>query len=310
MSEEETITAFGPLDTRAASLAGAAPLDRISLRDYMVEVEIGAFQAERGVSQRIKFDVVVEVRPTSGPVDDDVDRILSYDTITEAIDDELAAERVNLLETLAERVSQKILSESQAQRVFVRIEKLDRGPGALGVEIVRSKGDAPGHVDLSKEEGLPPVVLNLSNAAIGSPKLPGWIDQLERSGSPAVFCVGQAAGAVPEAGSGLAQRHIDLLGLDQNAWRLAGQDRRLIVAGSRTELDWAVRHRKLAVWAPSKMVLDAVGNAPEDTRDVPELIGWLIGSVGAVRLFCIDTDPPTGATVEVSIVSADQAALF
>nr|BEI32143.1 dihydroneopterin aldolase [Shimia sp.] len=89
--------------------------------------------------QRVCFNVVVEVRPLSGAVEDDVDRILSYDRVTEAIAHELAAERLNLLETLAERVAERILHEPQAMRVFVRIEKLDRGPGALGVEIVRSR---------------------------------------------------------------------------------------------------------------------------------------------------------------------------
>ena len=82
--------------------------------------------------QRLRFNVVVEVRPRPQPLEDDVDRILSYDRITEAIAAELAAERLNLLETLAERVAERILAEPQAMRVFVRIEKLDRRPLRAG----------------------------------------------------------------------------------------------------------------------------------------------------------------------------------
>ena len=108
----------------------------------MVEVEIGAFQKERGHRQRVMFNVVVEVAPVTAPLNDDVDRILSYDRITESIADELAAERLNLLETLAERVAERILAEPQAMRAFVRIEKLDIGPYKLGVEIVRSRAEA------------------------------------------------------------------------------------------------------------------------------------------------------------------------
>ncbi|MEM9845725.1 MAG: diguanylate cyclase, partial [Pseudomonadota bacterium] len=70
---------------RADATAPDGPLDRISVRDHIVEVEIGAFQAERGVTQRIAFSVVVEVRPLTEAIDDDVDRILSYDKVTEAI---------------------------------------------------------------------------------------------------------------------------------------------------------------------------------------------------------------------------------
>jgi dihydroneopterin aldolase len=97
------------------------PCDRISVRDHIITVEIGAFQAERGTTQRIRFDVVVEVQPLSGEIEDDVDRILSYDRVTEAIEASLSEERLNLLETLAERVADRILLAPQAQRVFVRI---------------------------------------------------------------------------------------------------------------------------------------------------------------------------------------------
>ena len=131
--------AFAHPEERAAATAAGVP-DRISLRDYIVTVEIGAFQAERGTQQRIRFNVVVEVQPPTGPMDDDVDRILSYDRVTEAITSALAAERLNLLETLAERVAELIIASPQAMRVFVRIEKLDRAPGALGVEIMRDRG--------------------------------------------------------------------------------------------------------------------------------------------------------------------------
>ena len=122
------------------STATAAQLrDRISVRDLVMEVEIGAFQAERGVLQRVQFNVVVEVAGQGDDLGDDVDRILSYDKVTEAIAAQLTDERINLLETLGERVAERILLEPQARRVFVRIEKLDRGPGNLGVEIVRDR---------------------------------------------------------------------------------------------------------------------------------------------------------------------------
>ena len=144
---EETRLAFAHPAARAEALAGPEPRDRISLRDHIVEVEIGAFQAERGVTQRLAFNVVVEVEPLTGPVDDDVDRILSYDRVTEAIAAERAAERLNLLETLAERVADRILVEPQATKVFVRIEKLDRGPGYHAEE-----GDLDGELDELSDE--------------------------------------------------------------------------------------------------------------------------------------------------------------
>ncbi len=183
----DTKLAFAHPEERAEASAGADPRDRISLRDHVVEADIGAFQKERGLKQRLRFNVVVEVRPAPQPLDDDVDRILSYDRITEAIADELAAERLNLLETLAERVAERILAEPQAMRAFIRIEKLDVGPYALGVEIVRSRAEVP----VRTEEGaVHPRVVFLDNATLAAPDLSARIDAMLAGGRPAVFCVG------------------------------------------------------------------------------------------------------------------------
>lgn len=197
----DTSLAFAHPEERALASAPADPRDRISLRDHIVTADIGAFQQERGHGQRLNFNVVVEVRPAVQPLLDDVDRILSYDRITEAIAAELAAERLNLLETLAERVAERILAAPQAMRVFVRIEKLDRGPGALGVEIVRSRAAVPVRaLDEQGAEALHPVVAYLSNAVIAAPGLAARLDALGASGAPVILTVGMPAGLPPETG--------------------------------------------------------------------------------------------------------------
>lgn len=282
-----------------AEASSTAPCDRISLRDYVVEVEIGAFQQERGTLQRVRFNVVVEVLPLSGPIDDDVDRILSYDKVTEAIGIELEAERINLLETLAARVAERILLEPQAERVFVRIEKLDRGPFSLGVEIVRARDgvDLAGQVHIEPPQ---PRVVYLSNAAIAGPHLKTWIDQLAGMKSPLIICVGAAAVAAPQAANALAQRRIDLLAIEQNAWTLAAKDSRCMVVGTRTELDWASKNGQICIWAPSKIVLDAVDGPSASPRDAVALVTWFARQMHAKELLLIgaalpDTDLPARA---------------
>lgn len=288
MTEDIRLAFAHPVE-RAKVMAGPGPLDRISLRDHIVSVDIGAFQAERGTEQRIRFNVVVELRPLTGPIDDDVDRILSYDRVTEAIALALAAERLNLLETLAERVAELILVEPQAIRVFVRIEKIDRGPGALGVEIMRDRGQVPARAQLVTPH---PFMVFLSNAAIASPHLPGWIDQWAAKDVPLILCVGAADGPMPQTGASLAQRRIDLLAIDQNAWVLAGRDKRCIVVGSRTELDWGMRNGQICVWAPSKIVLDAVDGPSANPRDAVALVAWFAGHIGASELLVIGANLP------------------
>lgn len=292
--------AFAHPEERAVASASADPRDRISLRDHVVEVEIGAFQQERGTRQRIQFNVVVEVRPQPQPLDDDVDKILSYDRITEAIAAELAAERLNLLETLAERVAERILAEPQAMRAFVRVEKLDRGPGKLGVEIVRSRAEAPLRA-VGKdgvEAAVHPLVVFLDNAAIHAGDLTARLDALQARGVPVILTVGLPDVARPQTGHKPTQRRIDLLAIEQNAWTLAARDDRCVVVATRTEIDWAVKRGQMIVWAPSKLVLDAV-DGPQ-SRDAVALALWLAEVMAASGIVVHgDVAVPAGSRVPV-----------
>ena len=292
--------AFAHPEERSLASASADPRDRISLRDHVVEADIGAFQQERGQKQRLRFNVVVEVRPAPAPLEDDVDRILSYDRITEAIAAELAAERLNLLETLAARVAERVLAEPQAMRVFVRVEKLDRGPGALGVEIVRSRAEAPLRaVDASgASQALHPLVVYLDNAAIAAPDLSARLDRWQARGLPLILTVGLPD--VPRAATGHkpTQRRIDLLAIEQNAWTLAARDDRCVVVATRTEIDWAMKNGKTIVWAPSKLVLDAV-DGPH-SREAVALALWLAELTAAEGLVVHgDVTVPAGSRVSV-----------
>jgi len=267
------------------------PPDRISLRDHVVEADIGAFQQERGGNQRLAFNVVVEVAPPAERIDDDVDKILSYDTITEAIAHELAEERLNLLETLAERIADRILHAPQALRVFVRIEKLDRGPGALGVEIVRARGEVPPAA--ADADDVPhPRVVHLANAAIAADTLAALLDALEAAGQPAILCVGPHDAPVPQTGHAMTQRRIDLLAIEQNAWVLAARDPRCVVVATRTELDWAMKHGQISVWAPSKIVLDAVDGPSASPREAGALSAWFAELIQATELVVVGDAPP------------------
>ncbi len=271
--------AFAHPAERSEALA-EEPRDRISLRDHIREVEIGAFQAERGTTQRICFNVVVEVRLPEG-LDDDVDRIMSYDTITEAIDQELSEERLNLLETLAERVAEAVLTDPRAARVFVRIEKLDRGPGALGVEIVRDRAVV---APAAPRPVVHPRVVYLSEAAIHRDDLSDQLDTLLVDALPVILCVGLGSISRPEAAHPITQRRIDLLALEQQAWVLASRDKRCVVVETRTELDWAMKNGQISVWAPSKIVLDAADKPDLSAIDARALTRWFAQEFEAAEL--------------------------
>jgi dihydroneopterin aldolase len=114
-------------------------LDRVFVHDLVLDVEIGVYTHEKGVTQRVRFSVDVDLKPATQAIGDDIGKAFDYDTIIKGIKAIIARGHINLVETLAEEVAKLCLAHPRAQSVKVMIEKLDKEPGAVGVEIVRSR---------------------------------------------------------------------------------------------------------------------------------------------------------------------------
>ncbi len=122
-----------------------ATTDRVFVRDLVLPVFIGAYRHERNEPQRVRFNVVAEVRrrTRSG---DDMEGLFSYDVITDAIRSIVSAGHVAVVETLAEKIAAAALEHEAVRGVVVRVEKLDIGPGAIGIEIERRKGSEAANI--------------------------------------------------------------------------------------------------------------------------------------------------------------------
>jgi dihydroneopterin aldolase len=113
-----------------------AETDRIFVRDFVLPIRIGAYAHERENPQKVRFDVDVNVLRLKHAAQDIRD-VFSYDLITDAIRMIVAEEHIALAEMLAERIAAVLLAHRRVASVTVRIEKLEIGPGGVGVEIVR-----------------------------------------------------------------------------------------------------------------------------------------------------------------------------
>jgi len=129
-------------DAKSINASAGRALDRVFMHDLVLDVEIGVYTHEKGVTQRVRFSVDVDVLPATDALDDNIARAFDYDTIIKGIKDIIAEGHINLVETLAERIAEHCLRHPRASSVLVRIEKLDKEPGAVGVEIVRAKEGA------------------------------------------------------------------------------------------------------------------------------------------------------------------------
>jgi dihydroneopterin aldolase len=120
-------------------------LDRVFVRDFVVSAGIGAYDFERGVRQRVVFDVEALVR-RAGAHADDMRSIFSYDVILDAIRLVVGRGHVDFVETLAEEVATVLLQQPRVRSIRVNIRKLDVIEGEVGIEIRRERASGSSSV--------------------------------------------------------------------------------------------------------------------------------------------------------------------
>lgn len=119
---------------------------RMFIRDLVLAASIGVYSHEREAQQRVRINVELAVtddgaqnisRPAIGA--DDLARVVDYEAIVNRIRAIVTAGHIQLVETLAERLSETCLIDPRVRRVLVRVEKLDvfADAAAVGVEIER-----------------------------------------------------------------------------------------------------------------------------------------------------------------------------
>lgn len=121
-----------------AAMAPAAGVDRVFVRDLVVDMRLGVYAREAGARQPVRFTVEVEVARPAGRRAEFRD-VFSYDLITDRIRMMAESEHHELVESVAEAVAEAALAHPRAVSVMVRVEKLAVVAGSVGVEIVRRR---------------------------------------------------------------------------------------------------------------------------------------------------------------------------
>lgn len=119
----------------------SAACDHIFIRGLVLPVAIGVYDEEQGVTQKVGFTVEAAVATGGAPKGDAIAEVPSYDDLVGAVKTVIAHGHINLVETLAERIAERCLNDKRIVSVLVRVEKLERGPASVGVEIVRPRRD-------------------------------------------------------------------------------------------------------------------------------------------------------------------------
>lgn len=118
---------------------------RMFVRDLVVPWNIGVYEQEQGIRQRVRFNLDLIVREPSGIGSDEYSDVVCYEKIVKRIHRLSDNGHVNLVETLADQVAVLCLQNRRVLEVTVRIEKLDvfTNAASVGIEIHRTRDDLP-----------------------------------------------------------------------------------------------------------------------------------------------------------------------
>lgn len=114
---------------------------KLLLKNFVIEAGIGAYEAERKRKQSVRFNIEVWVENLSS--DDELSEVYNYEEIIAAVKDVISRGHIELQETLAAAVGNRLVEDSRVKAAKIKTEKLEILPegASLGVEIFVEQDD-------------------------------------------------------------------------------------------------------------------------------------------------------------------------
>jgi 7,8-dihydroneopterin aldolase/epimerase/oxygenase len=116
--------------------------DTIFLHDLRIDTVIGIWDWERKIRQTVRIDLDMGADVGTAAEYDDIEHTLNYKAVAKRVQSFVGESTFQLVETMAERVANLILTEFDVPWVRVKVNKPGaiRGAQDVGVRIYRCKG--------------------------------------------------------------------------------------------------------------------------------------------------------------------------
>ena len=116
--------------------------DTIFLHDLRIETVVGIWDWERKIRQTVSIDLEMGADVGEATAHDDIEHTLNYKAVAKRVQSFVGESAFQLVETMAERIAELILTEFDVPWVQVKVNKPGaiRGARDVGVKIYRSKG--------------------------------------------------------------------------------------------------------------------------------------------------------------------------
>ncbi|PJG59584.1 dihydroneopterin aldolase [Aeromonas cavernicola] len=122
-------------------------MDKVFIRGLEVLATIGVYEWEKGIRQKLCFDLEMGFDNHPAAATDDITLALDYADLSRKICDHAATTVVELVETMAEQIAMLVLSDRRVHWVSVTLTKPTAVPNAtgVGVEILRHQTHTVSH---------------------------------------------------------------------------------------------------------------------------------------------------------------------
>lgn len=125
---------------RAAARAGLMNRDIVYLTDLKIDTVIGIFEWERRVRQTISLDLEMATDVARAAATDSIEDALDYKAVAKAVIEFVRGSDFQLVETLAERVAELILTRFAVDAVRLKVNKRGAIRGARDVGVIIERG--------------------------------------------------------------------------------------------------------------------------------------------------------------------------
>ena len=116
---------------------------KILIKDLVLKMLVGIHNFEKKKKQRVRFNLVINIDQNLIPNDKDLKSIVNYEQVIKTIMKITSRKHYPLLETLAEKIFDKLFENMRIKKILLRIEKLDvvKNTTSVGIELEKTRSN-------------------------------------------------------------------------------------------------------------------------------------------------------------------------
>ena len=104
-------------------------------------MSVGIHVFEKKKKQKVRFNVIIDVNPSLFPIEDKLNSIVNYETVIKTITKLTKNKHYELLETLAEKIFNKLFKNINVFKIKLKLEKTQiiKNTSSVGIEVSKKR---------------------------------------------------------------------------------------------------------------------------------------------------------------------------